>query len=213
MLSLLAACWIAYFAIHSLLASLSVKHAVAHHWPGFVPWYRIIFNLLAILLIIPPLYLLYTIGGDPVWEWRGSWAWIMNGIAAVAMFGFFYSLRFYDGSEFLGIRQLQEDERSVEDQEHFRLSPLHYCVRHPWYFLGLLLIWTRDMPPAMLLTAVLATIYFILGSWFEERKLMVYHGEVYAEYRRLVPALLPLPWRCINTETAQRLQRQAHTQD
>ena len=170
-----------------------------------MPGYRLMFNLAAGLLIIPPLYLLYSIGGDPVWAWYGVWAWIMNGIAVAALLGFIYSLRFYDDSEFLGIRQLRDQERRVEDQERFRLSPLHRCVRHPWYFLGLLLIWTRDMPPAMLLTAVLATLYFIVGSWLEERKLMVYHGQVYKAYRRHVSALLPRPWRCLDREDARRL--------
>jgi protein-S-isoprenylcysteine O-methyltransferase Ste14 len=104
---------------------------------------------------------------------------------------------------------LREREQRVEDQESFQLSPLHHYVRHPWYFLSLLIIWTRDMPPAMLLTAILATLYFVIGSYLEERKLRVYYGDVYRQYQLKVPALIPLPWRYLDRESAQRLTNQA----
>jgi steroid 5-alpha reductase family enzyme len=80
-----------------------------------------------------------------------------------------------------------ESNTSVDDQEQFQLSPLHRWVRHPWYFFALVIIWTRDMN--------LMTLYFIIGSRLEERKLERYHGEVYRRYQRQVPGLVPLPWK------------------
>ena len=209
-LVLLAGYWVFYFILHSVLASLRVKSFVAGRWPNAMPWYRLGFNLIAVILVLPPLYLVFTIGGEPVWEWQGAWSWVRHLVAATAVFGFIYSLRFYDTSEFSGFRQLRENEQKIEDQERFQLSPLHCFVRHPWYFLGLVLIWTRDMPPAMLVSAVLATLYFVVGSYLEERKLLSYYGESYAEYRRKVPALFPIPWRRLSAEEAIRLQQQAN---
>lgn len=207
-LLILALAWLLYYLIHSILASLAVKTWVARRWPGSMPWYRLFFNIMASVLILPPLYLMFTASGDPVWAWRGAWFYMANGIALLAVFGFFFSLRFYDGSEFIGLRQLRERQQRVEDQESFQLSPLHYHVRHPWYFLGLLIIWTRDMPPGILLTAILATVYFVIGSYLEERKLMAYYGDVYRQYQRMVPALIPLPWRRLGKESAQHLMQQ-----
>ncbi|MBS1173845.1 MAG: hypothetical protein H6R12_2675 [Proteobacteria bacterium] len=100
-----------------------------------------------------------------------------------------WTLRDYDGSEFLGLRQWRAREQRVEDQESFHLSTLHRFVRHPWYSLGLVLLWTRDMDAARLVAATLATGYLVIGSWLEERKLLVYHGERYRSYRQRVPAL------------------------
>ena len=205
----LALAWLLYFVIHSILASLLVKTWVHRQWPGLMPWYRLFFNATAGILILVPLYMTFSAPGEPVWAWRGGWFYLANGIALVAVAGFFFSLRFYDGSEFIGLRQLREREHRVEDQESFQLSPLHYYVRHPWYFLGLILIWTRDMPPAMLLTAISATLYFVIGSFLEERKLVVYYGDVYRQYQRRVPALIPLPWRWLDRESAERLTHQA----
>jgi len=209
----LVAAWSGYFVIHSLLASLAIKSRVAHRWPRLMPWYRLFFNAVAILLLVAPLYLAWTIGGETVFAWKGIWWWIGNGLALAALGGFLYSLRHYDSSEFLGLRQLRDGERRVEDQERFRVSPLHQHVRHPWYFLGLVLIWTRDMTAAMLVSSAMMTLYFVLGSWLEERKLLAYYGDAYREYRQRVPGLFPLPWRRLSGEQAKALERRGNTKD
>ena len=54
-------CWLAYAVLHSLLASLlaslSLKRAVAARWPRLAPGYRLAFNVLAVVLLVPPLWL------------------------------------------------------------------------------------------------------------------------------------------------------------
>lgn len=197
--------WLLYFLLHSWLASLSLKHWVASHHPHWMPGYRLVFNLLALTLLVPPLLLTHGVDGSPLWQWTGAGWWLANALAVTALFGFVWSLRYYDGSEFLGLRQWRAGTTAVEDQERFHISPLHRFVRHPWYSLGLLLIWTRDMDPALLITAVLITLYFLVGSLLEERKLIAYHGPAYRHYRRLVPALFPLPWRYLTRAQARRL--------
>ncbi|WP_456380139.1 methyltransferase family protein [Thiolapillus sp.] len=206
----LIAAWVGYFTMHSLLASLAVKNRVARRWPQLMPWYRLFFNAMAILLLAAPLYLAWAIGGEIIIAWKGIWWWVGNGLALAALGGFVYSLRHYDGAEFLGLRQLRDGEQRVEDQERFRISPLHQQVRHPWYFLALVLIWTRDMTAAMLVSSVMMTLYFVLGSWLEERKLLAYYGDAYREYRQLVPGLLPRPWKRLNREQAQTLERRGN---
>lgn len=201
----IALAWIVYFVLHSTLASLSVKRWVAGRRPGWMPAYRLFFNAAAELFLLPPLALVYLERGPWLWVWTGwSW-WLANGLAALAALGFLYSLRWYDGAELLGLRQWRGNVRSVEDQERFHLSPLHHWVRHPWYALGLVLVWTRDMDVNMLLSALLITLYFAVGSLLEEHKLMRYHGEVYRRYRRQVPGLIPLPWRHLTNGQAREL--------
>jgi len=205
-LALLALGWTAYFALHSALASLAVKRAVAARWPRFVPAYRLAFNALALLLVLPLLAWTLTHPGPELWRWSGGWRWVADGSAALALIGVTWTLRDYDGSEFLGLRQWRDREQRIEDQESFHLSTLHRFVRHPWYSLGLVLLWTRDMDAARLVAATLATGYLVIGSWLEERKLLVYHGERYRSYRQRVPALVPRPWRWLDAESAERLR-------
>ena len=201
----LAVGWIAYFALHSALASLWLKRAVAARWPRWVPADRLAFNGLAVALILPLLVLTLGHDGPLLWEWRGAWRWLGDGLAALAVLGFVWSLRVYDSGEFLGLRQWRAGEQRVEDQERFHISPLHRFVRHPWYSLGLVILWTRDMDAARLLAATLATGYVVIGMRLEERKLIAYHGERYRAYRARVPALVPRPWRWLDRETAARL--------
>lgn len=197
--------WLGYFCLHSILASLKVKSWVAAHYPQRMPFYRLSYNVLAVLLLLPILWLMARHPGPVVWAWQGIGAWLANGLALAAVAGFLLSMKSYDGSEFLGLRQLRSNCRQVTDQENFHLSPLHRYVRHPWYFFGLVLIWTRDMNAAMLLSSVMMTGYFIIGSKLEEKKLVVYYGETYKRYMRQVPGLFPLPWKSLSAEAAAEL--------
>lgn len=208
-LLILAAAWTTYFAVHSALASLPVKRWVAARYPAQVPVYRLGFNLVAVVLLLPVIGWMHALRGPWIWRWEGA-AWVVvNGLAVLAVAGFVWSLRYYDTAEFLGTRQWRARERSLLDQERLHLSPLHRFVRHPWYALGLVLVWTRDLDAATLVSAILVTAYFIVGSRLEEQKLVLYHGRAYERYRQRVPSLFPLPWRYLTAAEAAALEASA----
>jgi protein-S-isoprenylcysteine O-methyltransferase Ste14 len=196
----LAIGWILYAALHSLLADLRVKAAVARLWPGFTPWYRLAYNGVALLTALPLMWLMRTTPGADLWVWHGSWAWLANGLAVAALFGAMQSSKAYAMNDFLGLGVLGGDKTIERDV--FRLSTAHRFVRHPWYSFGLVIVWTRDMNAAMLVSALAITIYFVAGSWLEERKLIAIHGDTYRRYRERVPGLLPLPWKWLGREEA-----------
>ena len=204
-LILLASGWLAYAALHSLLASLSVKAGLTRRWPGLAPWYRILFNLQSIVLVVPLIWASYVIPGDWLWRWTGIGAWLANGLALATLVGFWLSSSTYDMGEFLGLKPLREKRRDAVEHDGFRISPLHRHVRHPWYALGLLLIWTRDMNAPLLVSALAITLYFVIGSRLEERKLEAHFGDVYRDYRRRVPGLIPLPGRWLSMQEAELL--------
>jgi len=208
-LAILLLSWLAYFLLHSFFASLFFKRIVEKTLPGVMPYYRLIFNGLALILLLLPLWMLFAYQGELIIEWTGVFRWLSHLLLIAVIWGFLWSMRYYDGSEFLGIRQLKDKVNNVEDQENFHISPLHRYVRHPWYFLGLILIWSRDMNAAFLVTACLITVYFVIGSRAEEKKLIEYHGDVYREYVRRVPGLLPLPWKYLGKSEADQLLKVA----
>lgn len=204
-ITLLVTSWLIYFGIHSLLASLRCKNYVAQKWPSLLPSYRLIFNAVALIMLVPPLALTALHSGLPLWQWPGPIGLIMNMIALLAGIGFIWTLRFYDSSEFFGFRQHKEQIKTVKDLENFCISPLHRFVRHPWYFLAMVLIWSREMDLPTLISALLISLYFIVGSRLEENKLITYHGEVYKRYRSRVAALFPIPWRYLSRHEAELL--------
>jgi protein-S-isoprenylcysteine O-methyltransferase Ste14 len=205
--------WCGYFLLHSLFASLSLKRLVARYRPDWLPGYRLAFNAAAVLLLMPVLILHLAAAGEPLWRWHGVLWWIANGAALLAVIGFLLSSRCYSSGEFLGIAQLRRGRVEVEDQESFQLSTFHHHVRHPWYSLALVLVWSREMDLATLIGAVMITLYLVIGSRLEEQRLVALYGERYRIYQQLVPALIPRPWRRINSQKAAEILGACQTLD
>jgi protein-S-isoprenylcysteine O-methyltransferase Ste14 len=158
-----------------------------------------------VALLLLPVWYMFTHQSDYLWQWQGLTGWLMNGMAVVALLLFIWSLSHYDTSEFLGTRQIKQGITAVHDQETLHISPLHRFVRHPWYTLALVVLWTRSMDLMMLVSAIAITLYFKIGSLLEEKKLVAYHGKTYEQYRRQVPGLIPLPWRYLSKSQAKAL--------
>jgi protein-S-isoprenylcysteine O-methyltransferase Ste14 len=199
----IALAWAAYFALHSWLAANATKGWIARRWPRLLPGYRAGFNVISLVALLPVLWLMYSTGGAWLWQWHGALAWLANGLALLALLGFLASTRAYDMDEFLGLRQLKQPRS--EDNETFTLSLFHRYVRHPWYCFGLVLLWTRDMNGPLLVSAIAITAYLIIGSRLEERKLIAQYGQKYRDYMDKVPGLVPLPWKYLSAEEAEKL--------
>ena len=197
--------WTGYFMLHSVMASLRLKNWVARHFSALMPAYRLLFNSLSVVLLLPILWLGWQWQGAPLWHWPAPVWWLTTIISGLTIIAFFISLRYYDMDEFMGLKQWREGIDAVEDQEHFVIGDFHRFVRHPWYTMGIILVWCRELDPVMLTNAIMITLYFIIGSRFEERKLRRYHGEVYRQYASKVPALMPRPWRFLTRQQAEQL--------
>lgn len=92
--------WLLYFLVHSLLASLRFKRRIAELLPAFMPYYRLVFNMIALLLLVAPLYMIYADPGERIIDWSSYWQWLSYLLALSALLGFGLSLRYYDGSAF-----------------------------------------------------------------------------------------------------------------
>ncbi|MDH3354276.1 MAG: hypothetical protein OEL79_03545 [Chromatiales bacterium] len=204
-ITVIVALWCGFFALHSLTASLTLKHWVANHYAGIMPAYRLIFNGLSTLLLIPLLLLSYSWRSEPLWQWNPPLFWITSLISAITVIAFIISIRYYDMSEFFGTRQWRKKVDAVEDQENFVIGDFHRYVRHPWYSMGIILIWCRELDLIMLTNAIMITLYFIIGSRLEERKLVQYHGKIYHRYQQKVPGLMPRPWKFLTRLEADEL--------
>lgn len=208
-LAWLALGWLAYAALHSLLAALPVKTWVTRRWPDLAAVYRLAYNGLAMILLLPLVWATYALPGEWLWRWQGTWSWLADGLAVLALLGFWFSTSSYDMSEFLGIRPWRERRRDAVEHDGLSIATFNRYVRHPWYALGLVLIWTRDMNAPLLVTAFAITLYFIIGSRFEEHKLEAHFGDAYRKYREKVPGLVPLPWRWLSAAEAAELVRES----
>ena len=163
---------------------------------------RLLYNAIALATLAGPLALLSAAAGPALWTMPGLLAWVADAAAIAALAGFLWTLRWYDGRAFLGLRTPSGATGLV-------ISPLHRWVRHPWYSLALVLVWTREMDAAWLVSALVLTLYLVVGSRHEESGLLREHGEAYREYASRVPALLPWRGCALDAEAAARLAQPA----
>jgi protein-S-isoprenylcysteine O-methyltransferase Ste14 len=159
--------------------------------------------------LLPPVWLLFSYPGQTLWRWPAAVHGLLDALALLALAGFAWSTRYYDTGEFLGTRQLRDPGTTPIDRAPLSLSPLHRWVRHPWYFLGLVILWTRPMDAALLTSAIVLTGYVVIGARLEDAKLVERYGEAYRHYRKQVPGLLPRPWRHLSSAAAKDLLKRS----
>jgi methanethiol S-methyltransferase len=93
-----------------------------------------------------------------------------------------------DSLSFIGLRQLFEEEKSGA----LVTRGLYRVVRHPLYTFGLLFIWLTPTVSQNSLTVYIgATVYTLIGAYFEEQKLLRDFGAEYAVYKQKTPMLVP----------------------
>ena len=200
-----AVAWIAYYLLHSLLAMDRTKKVVRRRWPQLARWYRLGYNTISVLLLPVPLAVLAQRQGETLWSWSGTAALAANGAAALAALAFLASLSAYDLRVFLGLKA--ENSNDETRGEELSISFFHRFVRHPWYFFGLVILWSRPMDRAFLAAALVTTLYLVIGSRLEENRLILQHGDRYRSYRQAVAGLVPLPWKILSAAGAQELER------
>jgi methanethiol S-methyltransferase len=188
---IILASFLVYGIIHSWLASLRVKAQAQRIFGSSTDrWFRIAYNIIALLSLLPILVLPIFIVDKVLYQIPFPLILLTTSIQVLAVFGILIGLRQTGILSFLGIRQLLSS--SHESSPKFVTGGLYRWVRHPLYTAGLLIIWPLPVMTCNLLALIIGmTIYIILGAILEERKLEREFGEAYLEYKRHTPMLIP----------------------
>lgn len=181
---LYGAAWVSFGAGHSWLAGDRMKRL-------FGAGYRLGFNAIASAHAAA----VFAVGrltlGTPD---AAAWPLLAMHVAGWALL--LWSLKDYDLGRFSGLAQLRAARAGtpLADDEPLITNGLHRHVRHPLYSAAFLILWGGASSPFGVATALWGSLYLLAGTWSEERRLLLRHGDAYAEYRRRVPAFLPWPF-------------------
>jgi len=189
-----------YGGLHSLMASNWAKsHARRLIGSASDRWYRLAFNLLAAILFVPVLVVVALLPGTVIYRLGWPWLFAFVGIQVLSLIALALGLLQTDALHFLGVRQLMQPE--ADTPPRLVVSGLYRWVRHPLYTAGLAFIWFTPLMSTSLLALNLGlTAYILIGSVFEERRLLSEFGEAYAGYQRRVPRIIPLRWNRATAE-------------
>jgi len=159
-------------------------------------FYRLFFNLIAILTLIPVALNAYLIRTQAIFHWNGYMRIGQMLLLIVAVLLIFLGGRHYNVRQVLGIKKIKEgiSSKAITDTGELDTSGVLGITRHPWYLATILLIWARQMDVSVLFVNVILTFYLIVGTYLEEKKLIREFGEKYAAYQNRVSMLLPYKW-------------------
>lgn len=195
---LFALSFVIWAVVHSVTAAASTKAFVRRRFGerAFAGWYRLIYNVLALISFVPVLYFLWT--GFPqrvLWTIPAPLRYVTIMVQLLALLGLALSLLQTDVWAFVGVRQVVRFTQGAPDPElpaTLVQSGPYAWVRHPLYTFSLVFLWLNPvMTLSSLVLNLFALAYFWIGSIYEERRLVREFGDVYRSYQARVPRLVP----------------------
>ncbi len=184
----------AYGVLHSWLASNQVKGMAARVFGGraYRRFYRLFFSVTGALTALPLLILVVLLPDQTLYAIPAPWAYgtlLMQGLAVVVLL---VGVLQTGALSFVGLRQALSGDTVSQAHERLVTGGLYRWVRHPLYTASLLLIWLVPVMTWNILALNLGlTAYLLVGSIFEERKLVQQFGKAYEEYRSRTPRIVP----------------------
>jgi protein-S-isoprenylcysteine O-methyltransferase Ste14 len=218
--AVIAAVSVVFDVLHSLTAGHGFKQRLEAYFGSRLVqgWYRLAYNIFSAVLLLPVLALLIWLPDRNLYTVPSPWGWFLTALQLIGILGLAGALFVTDVWHFAGVRQaiayLRGESLPLQDPPLTAVGMYRY-TRHPLYFFSLLVLWAvPTMSLNWLLIGTGATVYILIGSRLEEKRLLRIYGEEYQDYRRTVSWILPLPVRRAPSFTRRpdggQLKRETH---
>jgi len=144
-------------------------------------------------VVLLALVLLWQSSAQNLVEAQGIPRLLLRVVFFLSIAGFLWTVRSLHSFDPFGLRSIKHHLRGSSPPESLLVIRGPYrWVRHPFYFLSLLMIWScPDLTKDRLVFNVLWTAWTVVGTVLEERDLVACFGDSYRDYQRKVPILIP----------------------
>ncbi len=175
--------------LHSWTATTAFKHQVRKRVgeKSFHRYYRLAYNVLSAITFVPSLFFARS-SSAILWQMNGFGSVAFISIQVLAAVCVLLSLKQIDWREFIGVKQIAGTSNgNSHEPEPLVIAGFYKYVRHPLYLFSMIFIWCKPtMTVLWFIFSLGCSVYFIVGSYFEEVKLQRVYGSAYAEYKRRV---------------------------
>ncbi len=179
--------------MHSFLISTGFTVLMKERLGRMYSYYRLIYAIFSLFSLVPVLYFQLHLEEKILFVWPWPWSAVKYFLYAAALLLFYGGFRVYDIQYMLGIKQIRTmRDKKEKDRVQFTTAGILGYVRHPWYSGTILLVWAYGViTDVSLVSKVVLTVYILVGTLLEEKKLIREYGEQYLAYREKVPMLIP----------------------
>jgi len=180
--------------VHSTLASSYVKsYAVRLFGQKGSRYYRLFFVIAAAITSLAYFAPVVLLKDAPLYQiplpWRYLTLLIQLGAGILVIIALFQTSLLH----FSGLSALMGDKSTAD---HLITNGFYRYTRHPIYLFSLILLWLFPvMTWNRLALAIGVTVYTLIGSLLEERRLVAQFGQEYLEYKAKTPWLIPNPFK------------------
>lgn len=183
---------------HSILASNKLKKKLVEEIGDKIAFYRLFYNVVSLITF----YLIYELSPKPgliIYDLVYPWDIVIFIVQLFALIGFFGAASAVNIWEFLGIAQIKRyyrgeyDIKELDERYQLKKTGAFKYSRHPIYLFSILFLGLRPvMSFFYLVFFICLSLYFIIGSIYEEKKLVELFGNEYVQYQKSTPRLIPI---------------------
>ena len=185
--------------LHSMMAGLGIKDRARERFGNraYEGFYRLFYNIFSVVTFTPVVLTVMLTPSQVLWRVPMPWTAALLLVQLGALIALLLAVLQADPLRFAGLRQALaylRGEALPLPVEKLQTGGFYNFVRHPLYLFSLLVLWpTPVMTDTYLGFVIGATLYFIVGSRWEEGRLAEEFGEAYTKYQRRVPWMFPWP--------------------
>ena len=191
--------WTAFAVFHSVTVSEGYER-LARRWMGsraFDGYHRLLFTAYSVCAFLLLLFYLHSLQDRPLYRLEGAGRLLFHAVQLGGVALLFWTP--WDLLEFVGFRQWKRHGRGepAEPGRNDRLfaHKAYGVVRHPLYLgISVILAFHPVQSRNSFVSTVVIVLYFYVGTFFEERRMVRKFGEEYRNYQKKVPRFLPLRW-------------------